>query len=244
MHAADDVHLPQLHRPRPFPPLVIGAGLATRPHLDQPMTHQTPIDRTATRHRHHPVTLEAMTDRARPPPRMLTAQLHDPRLDRRRHLMRTRPRHRRPIDQPRQTLRRIAAQPAVHALAGHPEPSRRPRSPTRRPALRARPDSAAPRARAPPTRSRPPPADDAKRHQRRRLSTARRGPTRNTTTGATVAQLPEPRPRSVTHLPEPTRQASTGPAHHGSRHRREFAPWAPRREGVREGPLTCANADG
>jgi hypothetical protein len=34
----------------------------------------------------------------------------------------------------------------------------------------------------------------------------------NTTTGATVTQLREPRPRRVTHLPEPTPQASTGPA--------------------------------
>jgi hypothetical protein len=34
----------------------------------------------------------------------------------------------------------------------------------------------------------------------------------NAAIGATVAQVPEPRPRSVTHLPEPTRQASTGPA--------------------------------
>ena len=51
------------------------------------------------------------------------------------------------------------------------------------------------------------------RHQRRRLSTAKRGPHAcNTTTGATVTQLQEPRPRSVTHLPGPTRKASTGPA--------------------------------
>ncbi len=36
-------------------------------------------------------------------------------------------------------------------------------------------------------------------------------------TGASVAQLPEPRPTSVTHLPEPTRQASPGTTHARSR---------------------------
>ena len=34
----------------------------------------------------------------------------------------------------------------------------------------------------------------------------------NTATGASIAQLPEPRPKGVTHLPEPTRQACTGTA--------------------------------
>jgi hypothetical protein len=87
-HAADDIHLPELHRPGSFPALVVGAPLAASLHLDQAVTDQTAIDRGPPRHRHHPVTLEAIPDRARPPPRMLAAQLHDARLDHRQHLMR------------------------------------------------------------------------------------------------------------------------------------------------------------
>ena len=89
---------------------------ATLLRLDQPMTHQTPINRRPPRQRHHPIAVQPMTDRARPPPRMLTTQLHDPRLHLRRHLMRTRPRHRRLINQTGQTLRRIPTQPPMHRL--------------------------------------------------------------------------------------------------------------------------------
>lgn len=55
---------------------------------------------------------------------MRLAQLHDPRLNHRGHLVRTRTRHRRPVNQAGQPPGREPLQPAVHALAGHPEPSR------------------------------------------------------------------------------------------------------------------------
>jgi len=64
------------------------------------------------------------SQRPRTPTRMLLAQRHDPRLDHRVHLMRTRRRHRRPIDQPREPVGRVAAQPALHGLARHTGPSR------------------------------------------------------------------------------------------------------------------------
>src|ERR671910_205152 len=212
-HTPDDVHLPELHRPGPFPTLVISALLAPRLDFDQPVTHQAAIDRRPPWHRHHPVTFEAMTDRARPPARMLTAQLHDARLDLGKHLMRTRPRHRRTIHQARQTSRRVPAKPPMHALARHPEALRDlgHRHPTQHlehgliallhePELHQHgPDPLQPTT----------PTSSAKKAQHRQART----PRCNTTPGATVAQLPEMRPRSVTHLPEPTRQASTGAAH-------------------------------
>ena len=59
-HPADDVHLPQLHRPGPLPPLVIRPLAPPRLGLDQPVTHQTPIDRRPPRQRHD--TLPAPAD--------------------------------------------------------------------------------------------------------------------------------------------------------------------------------------
>ena len=104
-----------------------------------------------------PFALEPVTDRPRPPTRMRLAHLHDPRLDRRGHLVRTRTRHRRPVHQPGQPLRRVPLQPAVHASGGSPRTEPRPPRPApRRSAPRERPDSAAPRHRAPPTRRHPP----------------------------------------------------------------------------------------
>jgi hypothetical protein len=57
---------------------------------------------------------------ARTPPRVQPAELHDPRLDLGRHLMRTRQRLRRTIDQPGDPVGRVAAQPAMHRLPRHP----------------------------------------------------------------------------------------------------------------------------
>jgi hypothetical protein len=49
--AADDVHLPQLHRQVPLPPLVILTTPATRDRVDQPVPDQHPVDRRQARHR-------------------------------------------------------------------------------------------------------------------------------------------------------------------------------------------------
>ena len=51
---------------------------------------------------------------------MLPAHLHDPRLDLRVHLMRTRQRPRAAIGQPAQPVGRVPPQPLVHRLARHP----------------------------------------------------------------------------------------------------------------------------
>ena len=123
-HAADDVHLPQLHRPGPLPTLVVGLLATPRLRGDQPVTDQAPIDRRAARHRVDALTTQPVADRARPPTRMLDPHLHDPRLDLRGHLMRTRTRHRRAVHQAGQPPRRVALQPAMHALTSHPEPGR------------------------------------------------------------------------------------------------------------------------
>jgi len=88
------------------------------------VTHQTPMNRRPSRQRINTLATEPMADRARPPTRMLDPQLHDARLDLRAHLMRTRTRHRRPVHQPGQPPCRVALQPAMHALARHPEAGR------------------------------------------------------------------------------------------------------------------------
>ncbi len=83
------------------------------------MPDQAPLDRRAARHGCHTLPLEPEQDRPRTPPRMLAAQLHDPRLHHRRHLMRARQRPRRPIRQPPKPVGRIAPQPVVQRLARH-----------------------------------------------------------------------------------------------------------------------------
>ncbi len=123
-HPTNDVHLPQLHRPRSFPPPIISLLTTSSLWLDQPVTNQTPIHRRTARQRHHPLSLQPEQQRARTPPRMQPAQLHDPRLHHRRHLMRTRQRLGRPIRQTRQPTRRVTTQPTMHRLTRHPEPDR------------------------------------------------------------------------------------------------------------------------
>ena len=100
--------------------------------------------------------------------------------------MRTRTRHRRAIHETGQPLRRVALQPPMHALAGHPEPSRH--LDDRHPIAenfengliallhhtQLQQHDATPRSRS------------------RSGSTAREPAARNTTTGATVAHQPEP----------------------------------------------------
>ena len=65
-HPAHDVHLPQLHRPRPFPPLVVRLLASPRLRGDQPVTDQTPIDRrprpAPDRHPHGPADDRSCAD--------------------------------------------------------------------------------------------------------------------------------------------------------------------------------------
>lgn len=115
----DDVHLPQLHRPRPLPPRVIRPPTLPLRRVDQAVTNQRPIRRRPTRHRIHTIPTQLVHDRPRPPTTMGPAQLHDPRLHRRRRLMRTPPRPRGPVRQPGRAPRRVSPQPVVHRLTGH-----------------------------------------------------------------------------------------------------------------------------
>ncbi len=120
LHTTNDVHLPQLHRPRPLPTLVVRPLPLTRLRRDQPLTHQTPIDRRQRRQRLDTVLAELMPNRARTPARMLTTQPNDPSFNLGRHLMRTRQRPRRTIDKTGQTLGRVPAQPLMNRLSRHP----------------------------------------------------------------------------------------------------------------------------
>ena len=123
-NAADDVHLPQLHRPAAFPALVVAAFAFARLGRDQPMANEAAIDRCASRQRHDPLPTETVLDRPRSPTRMLPAHLHDARLDLRAHLMRAGVRLRAPIDEPGQPVVRVLDEPFVHRLATHPVPPR------------------------------------------------------------------------------------------------------------------------
>ena len=120
----DHIHLPQLHRPGPLPPAIVRPTAPPLLRRHQTMPHQRPINTRPARHRANPVLFELVTDPARTPHRMHPPDLHNPRLSRRTHLMRTRMRPRRPITQTAQaSLGGIPAQPNVHTLPRHPEPA-------------------------------------------------------------------------------------------------------------------------
>lgn len=122
-HAADDVHLPQLHRPGPLPPHIVLASPATFDRLEQAMADQDPIHRHPRRHRiRTAVPAQLERDPPGPPPRMMPAQLTHQRLHLRRGLMYTPLRPAGPILQPGQSHLRIAGQPGVHRLPRHPDP--------------------------------------------------------------------------------------------------------------------------
>lgn len=121
-HAADDVHLPQLHRPVPLPALVIRPLPAPHPRFHRPMPDQDPIHRHPRRHRAHcPGPLQHMNDPPRTPPRMHAPQLTHRRLHLGRSLMRTRGRPARPVSQARQTRCGIPRLPPADRLPRHPE---------------------------------------------------------------------------------------------------------------------------
>ena len=72
-HPTDDIQLPQLHGPAPFPPLEIPQPFATLVRNDEPVTDQSPIDPHTRRHLIHTVAGEAIRDPRRTPIGMLTA---------------------------------------------------------------------------------------------------------------------------------------------------------------------------
>src|SRR5215212_334372 len=100
--AAYGVHLPQLLRPAPLPPLPLPFAAPPPVRLDQPRPPQTAIHRRLG----HPEAWTGLADLDRHPPRtprrMPPPGLQYCRLHHRRHLMRTLPRPVRPI---RQTLK-------------------------------------------------------------------------------------------------------------------------------------------
>ena len=119
---AHDVHLPQLHRRTAFPAFPLAIARTPRRRVDQVQPNQRPVGRRL-RHRRSDTTLAQLkTQPARTPRRMRQPQLHQRHLDRRRHLMRTRPRPMRPVRQPVQPTGLILDQPHVHRLTRHPEP--------------------------------------------------------------------------------------------------------------------------
>ncbi len=119
---ADHIHLPQLHRPGSLPPLVVLATPPALGRLDQAVAHQRPIHRRQRRQRIDPLLGQMEQDRALTPRRVRPAQLDNPRLDHRSHLMRARLRLGAPIGQPSQPVVRVTANPLVHGLADHPVP--------------------------------------------------------------------------------------------------------------------------
>ena len=150
------------------------------------------------------LALEPEQDRARPPPRMRPAHLHDPRLDHRVHLMRTRQRPRAPIGQPPQPSRRVLAQPLVHRLARHPIAAghigdRRPvveHLQHRLIALFHQPQLHEHRRPPPDLRARTTHSEEGGNREKVDLEC-------QPGTGATVAQVPGPRPETVNQLPGP-----------------------------------------
>ncbi len=123
-HPADHVHLPQLHRPAPLPPLELAVPLAPRGRIDQVGPLQQPVDPRPRRHRIDTRPDRLMDQPPGPPVRVAAPGLQHPHLDRWIHLMRAPRRPMRPIRQPAQPLRLVPAQPPMHRLPRHVEPTR------------------------------------------------------------------------------------------------------------------------
>ena len=119
---ADDVHLPQLHRRPAFPPLPLPVTRRRPDRVDQAQPAPAPgRPPTPTAPGPHPRLASSNTRSAADPNTDASPpQLQHRRLDRGRHLMRTRPRPVRPIRQPLQTLGLIPGQPRMHRLARPP----------------------------------------------------------------------------------------------------------------------------
>jgi hypothetical protein len=77
---AHHIQLPQLYRPIPLPPPVVGPPPAPGHRLDQPLADQRPVDRRPRQHRLQPIPTELVVQPPRPPIRVPPPQLADPHL--------------------------------------------------------------------------------------------------------------------------------------------------------------------
>ena len=121
--ARGHVHLPQLHRRRAFPPAVGVPAPAPRHRLDHPVTDQDPVDRRPGDARMSSA-LQLEDQAARSPAALRCSQVADHRLDLGADPPGMRLRCVRPVSQPVQAAFAVAGHPAVHRLAGYPEPLR------------------------------------------------------------------------------------------------------------------------
>lgn len=122
LDAADDVHLPELHRPAAFPsPLVLPPTPARR-RIDQAVPDQHPMHGDPRRDRPGAVTTAKLKEQATgTPSRVVPAQLTDERLHLRSSLARRGTWPAGPVRKPFQALVLIPGQPTMHRLAGDPE---------------------------------------------------------------------------------------------------------------------------
>ena len=126
LDAADDVHLPQLHRSRPFEPHIRVPRSLARARPQQAMPNQNAVDGALRRHHQHfvrPRTRPAQhlqPDPPRPPPRMLSTHLRNRNLHRLSHLSRRHVRATRTICQTSQLLSQIPSDPAMQHGPVHP----------------------------------------------------------------------------------------------------------------------------
>ena len=114
--AGGDIHLPQLHRYRAFPPLAVPPPAAPGPGLDRAIADQHPVDRGAG----HCAQAAAIHLEHQPlgtPPPMSPAQLADNRLQLGRDLPLMRVHLMAAISQAERPFLPVTAQPGVHALA-------------------------------------------------------------------------------------------------------------------------------
>ena len=123
-HPADDVQLPQLHRPAALPTLEPPVPAAAGSRVDQPGPLERPIHARARRGRVHAGSANLMHEPARSPVGVAATGLGDPHLDGRIHLVRAPGRAVGSIREPSQTLRLIPTEPPMHRLTRHVEPTR------------------------------------------------------------------------------------------------------------------------
>jgi hypothetical protein len=91
-HRTHHVQLPQLHRPPALPPAVLPPRAALAARVDHAQPDQRPADRRPARQRLDALAFQPIAQPVGTPARMQPAQLDQPHLDHRGHLMRTRPR--------------------------------------------------------------------------------------------------------------------------------------------------------
>ena len=119
--ARGHVHLPQLHRRRALPAAVLVPAPAPRHRLDQVVADQDPVNRRPGDTRVTPA-LQLEDQAARTPAAVRGAQVADHRLDLGADPPRVRLRRVRAVSQPVESALAVTGHPAVHRLAGHPEP--------------------------------------------------------------------------------------------------------------------------